>query len=121
MSKPSSYNYDPKVTALEHKSFAIGKDKRKGFESVSNVPGPGNYEIKVKANQPQFSISKGQRSPVGDRKSGPGPGDYSPKVKESHIQSTGMGKDQRRTFKILNTVPGPGNYSYEQKKIGGYS
>lgn len=109
------------MTALEHKSFAIGKEKRKGLESLSTVPGPGNYEIHSKTNQPQFSISKGQRSGLGDRKQSPGPGDYSPKIKESHIQSSGMGKDERRTFKITNTVPGPGNYSYEEKKTGGYS
>lgn len=31
MSKPGPLNYDSKVTAFEHKSFVIGKDKRKGL------------------------------------------------------------------------------------------
>ena len=31
MSKPGMYSYDPKATTFDHKSFAIGKDKRKGL------------------------------------------------------------------------------------------
>ena len=32
-----------------------------------------------------------------------------------------MPKDERRTFKITNMNPGPGNYDIVLKKTGGYS
>lgn len=43
MSKPGPYQYEPHVSSFNHKSFAIGKDKRKGLENISLAPGPGAY------------------------------------------------------------------------------
>lgn len=43
MSKPGPQAYETKTSVFNHQSFSIGKDKRKGLETVSVVPGPGAY------------------------------------------------------------------------------
>lgn len=112
MSKPGPLRYDNKITAFEHKSFAIGKDKRKGLGTESNVPGPGAYEYKSLINSTHtFSVPRSERKTLADEKKTPGPFEYNPKgTFNTQYQSIGIGSDRRRTFEVKEDIPGPGKY-----------
>ena len=123
LAKPGPQAYESRVSAFQTQTYSIGKDKRKGFQSKNNVPGPGQYEIKKNDSQPNFSISKGNRSNLVDTRKNPGPGDYQPKPSyNTQYSNIGLGKDKRRTFEIREIIPGPGEYgSIENKNRGGYT
>lgn len=58
MSKPGPMKYENKLTAFDHKSVVIGKDKRKPLGEDSGVPGPGSYSYKTLLNTNTFSVPK---------------------------------------------------------------
>lgn len=77
---------------------------------MNNVPGPGSYESKYNTtHQPTYTLSKSHRATIDISKNGPGPGDYEPKkIYNTQYHEIGLGKDQRRTFAVKQTSPGPG-------------
>ena len=60
-------HYNVKVSALENKSFTISGEKRKGFENINMVPGPGAYRAKDQIDDIKFSFPKGMRSDFTNR------------------------------------------------------
>ena len=86
----------------------IGKGRRgpSHSRSLSDVPGPGNYEVKPKSTGPQWGFGQGERlrTPTKDT---PAPGTYD--LPSSHSQQ-GFTMGARDVLQERNNTPGPGSY-----------
>jgi hypothetical protein len=92
------------------------KDKNKGItikqryekhEKVDDIPGPGNYNIKVPPGHPGITIGERNSHPVRLNEV-PGPGNYNAKLLDGNPKWTIKGRHPRETSQ--EPTPGPGHY-----------
>lgn len=82
---PGRYEYDGFTQTSDHSknpNYSIGQDLRKDEvqkkQHITNVPGPGKYDLRTKAgdNMPTFSVGKELRKDDAGKNKTPGPGKY---------------------------------------------
>lgn len=107
---PGPASYDSHNNSQQSIQYSIGKSKRP--EIKPTAPGPGKYEPKSLSHSFSASFGKEPKKTLQFSKDTPGSNAYSPtKPEKAPAFSFGLKLQQ----KLLETGPGPANYSPEKK------
>lgn len=105
---PGSYS---SCNTLGKTAPVFGSSTRQGLSSVSQTPGPGEYNAYYKNHGPSYSMRP--KTASSNKNSGPGPGQYNPSASCGDFKWT-MGKEPKGLNLSLSkttSVPGPGYYN----------
>jgi hypothetical protein len=103
---------------MQSKGVSIGQKFGKNFNTLSNLPGPGQYESSSKRPMSGAKIGKAERNMMSST-SGPGPGAYNCTYNsQKNASKIGSGK---RYNMANNDMPGPGSYEISDQHKGGIS